>query len=86
MTDKFRTHAEGLNSPPQEVFAVTPDDAVDLARATRCLNVATSGAVRVTTLGGDTETLYIAAGITFPIRVARIWATGTTATGILGLL
>ncbi len=85
MADKFERYAEGLNSPPTHVFAITPDDLTDLPNAVRCLNVTTSGAVRVTTVAGDTETIHVAAGITFPIRAQRIWTTGTTATGIVGL-
>ena len=85
MADKFQGYAEGLNSPPSHLKAVTPDDTNDLPDASRCINVAGSGAVRVTTVAGDTETIYVAAGITFPVRAARIWATGTTATGIMVL-
>jgi len=85
MADKFQGYTEGLNSPPSHLKAVTPDDVNDLPDASRCINVAESGAVRVTTVSGDTETIYVAAGITFPVRAARIWATGTTATGIMVL-
>lgn len=82
MADKFQSFSEGLNSPPSHLFAVTPDDATDLPMASRGLNVATSGSIRVTTVQGDVETIYVAAGIVFPIRVTRIWSTDTTATGL----
>ncbi|PWJ12878.1 hypothetical protein SAMN05421539_11514 [Jannaschia seohaensis] len=39
--------------------------------------------MRVTTVGGSTEAIHIAAGVPFPIRVTRVWATG--ATGIVAL-
>lgn len=86
----FNGVPDGSTAPPCNGGAITPDDDNDLALTTRAINVAVSGAVRVTTLGtpedpGDTITLYIAAGIAFPIRAVRIYATGTTATGIVGL-
>ena len=65
--------------------AITPSDGTDLAAATRAINVSDPGYVKVTTVGGDTVTLYVAGGVTFPLRAARIWATGTTATEIVGL-
>lgn len=85
MTDIFSALSEGLESPPSNAFNVTADDAADLAFTTRGLNVAQSGNVRLTTLGGDTVTVALSAGIVFPIRANRIWATGTTATGIVAL-
>lgn len=85
MTDKFSTYAESLESPPSNLIAVTPDDAADLPSASRGLNVAQGGMVRVTTVGGTTGTLMIEAGGVFPLRATRIWATGTTATGIVAM-
>ncbi|MDJ1008325.1 MAG: hypothetical protein QNJ13_10925 [Paracoccaceae bacterium] len=85
MSDPFEGHQPSLESPALHVAEVTPDDAADLAWPSRALNVAQTGTVRVTTIGGETGTVYVAAGALFPIRVSRIWATGTTATGIVAL-
>lgn len=85
MADTFREYTPGLESPPSHLAAVTPSDTNDLATASRALNVEQNGFVRVTTVGGDTGTLFIAAGCTFPVRVRRVWSTGTTATGIVAL-
>lgn len=85
MTDTFDGYVLGLESPATNAFAIIPNDTTELPTVTRALNVATSGAVRVTTLSGDTVTLFVAAGGVMPIRVSRILATGTTATGIVGL-
>lgn len=82
MVDKFETYTESLSSPPRHLRSVTPDDANDLPVAGRCINVQVGGTIQVTTVAGDTGTIMVAAGITFPIRAQRIWATGTTATGI----
>lgn len=85
MADTFSSHTEGLNSPPSNLIAVTPSDSTDLPHVSRGLNVAQSGTVRVTTLGGTTADITIVAGIVMPLRVARVWASGTTATGIVAL-
>lgn len=86
MSDPFANHAPGLESPATLLAAITPDDSTDLAVPSRALNVLQSGTVQLTTTGGTTATLYIAAGIGFPVRARRVWATGTTATGIVAML
>lgn len=85
MADKFSAHAESLSSPPSHLMAVTPNDGQDLPHVSRGLNVLGTGTVRVTSAQGDTVTLTVAAGIVLPVRVRRIWATGTTATGIVAM-
>lgn len=79
------SRATGQTSPATRLMVVTPDDSLDLTFSTRALSVSQAGFVRVTTVGGDTGDVYIAAGVPFPLRVIRVWATGTTATGICGL-
>ena len=86
MSDPFNTHSQSLQSPATILAAVAPDDETDLVQPSRALNVATSGLIRVTTTGGSTATVFVAAGTAFPLRVTRIWATGTTATGIVAML
>ncbi|MCH2165776.1 MAG: hypothetical protein MK098_14160 [Marinovum sp.] len=44
-----------------------------------------AGTVRVTTVDGSELTVNVAAGVIFPIRAKRIWATGTTALNIAAL-
>ncbi|GAA6210053.1 hypothetical protein NBRC116601_33460 [Cognatishimia sp. WU-CL00825] len=85
MPDPFGTHSPGLESPASDIFSILPNDGVDLTTATRAINVAQSGMVRIQTVGGSTATLYVAAGIAFPVRARRVLATGTDATGIVGL-
>ena len=85
MEDIFKHHGSGLESPATRAHAVEPSDTADLPLASRALNVAQSGLVKVTTTKDTTAQIYIAAGVPFPIRVVRVWATGTTATGIVAL-
>lgn len=72
MTDVFEKFSSGLESPAAHLLAVTPSDTADLPRASRGLNVARDGMVRVTTVAGTVGTVYVAAGVAFPIRVLRI--------------
>ncbi len=83
--DRFKDFAIGLSSPAVGVEAIVPSDTEDLDEVTRAINVAGAGTVRVTTPDGTVADVYVAAGIAFPLRAARIWSTGTTATAIRGL-
>lgn len=85
MSDIFATHQAGLESPATRLSQITPSDNEDLAFATRAVAVGADGYVRVTTVAGDTGSIFIPAGMPFPVRVKRIWASGTTATDIVGL-
>lgn len=85
MPDPFASLRPGLESPASAAFPIIPSDSADLALSTRALNVAVSGNVRVQTVDGSIATLFVAAGVAFPIRVQRVLATGTTAQGIVGL-
>jgi hypothetical protein len=76
----------GAESPAVDAFAITPDNSNDLATVTRGIYVGVSGDLKVITLGGETVTFVgLAAGMIHPIRVARVLATGTTATSIVGV-
>lgn len=72
--------------PAVTVFEITPNDNVDLSQPTTALNVATPGTVRVTTLDGSVSDITVHPGQSFPIQVRRVWQTGTTATGLRGLV
>ncbi len=90
MSDEF-AYANGLTQagnrsvtgPIEKSATITPDNDNDIAIFGRALWVDVAGAVKVTLLSGDVDVLgAVAAGMWHPIRVKRVWATGTTATGI----
>lgn len=83
--DTFQGNMPSLQSPALKIEAITPSDTTDLSYTTRAINVATAGVVRVTTVDGTVGDVFVAAGVAFPIRAARVHATGTTAAGIRGL-
>lgn len=84
MTDHFKTHATGMSDPILNAAAVVPDDANDLGVTTRALFIGTGGNLRVTLVSGDTVTFANAGAGWHPLRVTRVWATGTAATNIVG--
>ena len=85
MIDQFQHHSAGLESPASHLQAVTPHDGENLAFITRAIAVGGEGFVKVTTVSGSVGTVFMAPGAPFPIRVSRVWATGTTATQIVAL-
>lgn len=86
MSDAFANRMRTPADPAVRLFSVTPNDLVDLPEATTALNVATPGTVHVTTIDGSQGHITIRPGQPFPIRAKRIWQTGTSATGIVGLV
>lgn len=74
------------SDPAVTVFDIVPDDGKDLPLLTTALNVATPGTVRITTDDASVADITIHPGVAFPIRARRVWQTGTTATGLRGLV
>jgi len=75
-------------SAAEHVFLITPHDVNDLAHPTVGISFAAAGALKVDTVGGETVTIpsgTLAAGAIHPLRVTRVYATGTGATGIIGV-
>ena len=85
MADAFATRTRKPSDPAMTVFEVIPDDDNDLARVTLALKVATPGKLRVRTQDGAISDILIQPGYAFPLRVRRVWETGTTATGVRAL-
>lgn len=72
--------------PAVHAFSITGNDGSDLTFVTRGLYVGAAGDVKIDMLGGETVTFSsLSAGVIHPIRAKRVYSTGTTATGILGV-
>ena len=84
--DRFAAYSSGLDSPASDVFPITPDDDTDLAVATRAIRADTGGNVVLVAMAGPERTCRFADGETRAIRATRIKATGTTATGLEGMV
>lgn len=73
--------------PLEGGFSVTPDDNTDFPKKTRAIYVGTTGDLAVVMANGNTITFTdIAAGVFHPLQVIRVLSTGTTATGIIGMV
>lgn len=87
MPDRFEQQT-GLTAPGLNAFDAyaAKSDSVDLAINTRAIYVGTAGDVKVNMVGGGTVTFKnVPAGSLLPIRVQRLWSTGTAVTDCIGL-
>lgn len=84
--DTFRKHTRSLTSPPEHAAEITPSDLDDLPFATRALYIGGQGDVAVRMQAGDVVTLNnLQPGTLIPLRVVQVRASGTSASGIVGL-
>lgn len=73
-----------LDSPYVSCEAVTPSDEDELAVVSRAIFTGDGGTMSVIMLDGtQADFVNLAAGLTIPIRVRQVKATGTDATNIL---
>ena len=86
MSDKFSNYHSGLESPAERAFAITGSDSTDLTVFPRAIYVGGAGNVKVVTLGGDEVTFNgVLAGTILPVRVKKVFSTGTSATNLIGV-
>jgi hypothetical protein len=70
---------------PAGAFAITTSDANNLQNVA-VVYVGGAGNIKVTTANGDVATFNgLNAGTVLPVQVLRVWATGTTATTLIGI-
>ncbi len=82
MTNPFSGRALALNGPALDLIPVTPDDATDLPHVATAIYVETGGQLRFLTAAGADRTVAVGDMSILPVGAARVFATGTTATGI----
>lgn len=71
----------------RELVEITPSDTVSLVEAVRAVYVGVGGNLSIVPLNGPAVTLTaVQGGSILPIGAARINATGTTASSLVGLL
>ena len=86
MADEFSSYREGLSDVADNAAAVTPNDSSDLSTTARALYIGTGGDLKVTLVGSGTVTFSsYPSGTWMPLRVQRVFASGTTATGIVAV-
>ncbi len=67
-------------------FAITPSNSVDLAQPTIAIYLGTPGDLKIDALETGTEITFknLANGVFHPIRAKKVYATGTSASDIIG--
>lgn len=75
-----------LDGPFHQAITVTPDDTNDLVNVCRGVMVGAAGTLHCTLADDATPvTLQVQPGFTYRLMLSRVWATGTSATGIVAL-
>ena len=83
MNNPFQNRVPNLSGPATDIVPVSPSDAADLETVALALYVETGGDVVIKAVnGGAARTVTVADFSVLPVGVARVYATGTTATGI----
>jgi hypothetical protein len=80
------TSGQGSGEPAVGAFPINPSDTAQLDQLVRAVYVGVGGNVTLETVNGSIVTLIGVVGGTYiPIVVIQVFATGTTATGLIGL-
>lgn len=88
MSDEFSNYQAGLDSPASNAFDAyaLKSDTVDLTTFTRAIYTGSGGNIKVDMVGSGTVTFVsVPAGAVLPIRISRLYSTGTAATDVIGL-
>ena len=85
MADPYASYASWAPGTVNNAAVVVPSDTADLPIVATMLGIGVGGLIKVTTAGGQTVSLTVTPMYLVPVRVVRVWATGTTASGIVAL-
>lgn len=86
MTDNFAARSELITSPGRNAFTITPHATNEISPLPRSVRFDGAGTVALRTVDGAADiSITVAAGETLDWRIQYIRATGTTATGIVGI-
>jgi hypothetical protein len=84
--ESFKYRSASITGPATMIVTVTPNDDVDLSPGvSRGLFVGTAGNLRVQDAFGNIVELNSGSAQYHPLRVCRVYASGTTADGIIAL-
>jgi len=84
--DNHSGSSAGLESPAENIAAITPHDTNEITHMARGIYVGGAGDVKVTTRGGTTATFVgVPAGTILPVRAKIVFAIGTSATDLVAM-
>lgn len=77
---------EGLHGT--SAFSIAPNDSADLASITNAVYVGFTGNVNLVCSGNTTPVVFfnVPGGSILPLKVKRVYASGTTASGLVGIV
>lgn len=79
----MEVNRHGSDAPAGHAFHITPNDSTVFANHARCLLLENSGLMKVDMLGGEEGVILpLQAGFN-PVQVTKVYATDTTATGLI---
>ena len=84
MVNPFLTFERHISGPATAMVPITPSDTVDLNTTAVALYIESGGTVRFKSVSGRESTVQVGNFSTIPVGVVKVFATGTTATGIHG--
>ena len=86
--DKFKFQNRDIASPSDDFFEITPDDGADLSEVVRQIYVGTGGDLTIVSREGTEVPLVgVPSGSWVgPAFIARVKATGTTASDLVGFI
>ena len=79
MSDNFKGHQRGLDSPGESHQAITPHDTDPVVPRPRALWCNSAGSLVLEDAAGTALTYFVQAGQIIPFRAVKVRATGTTA-------
>jgi hypothetical protein len=77
------------SAPARKVAAITPHNTNELTLVARSLYITTGGDLKITAVDdvdADAVTITVPDNFILPVVVKKVFATGTTATGIFALI
>ncbi len=86
-TDTFEGIHADLTFPAESGEAIVPNDNEDIEFLPRAIHAGSDGTIRGIFKNSDAPVdLVVRAGVAYPYRLKRVLSTGTTATGLVGML
>lgn len=85
--DRFKKHNPSLEYPTDAMVVITPNDDVELTKPIRAISVGVPGTLRVLNYDGSEviiPTSVVTRMLILPARIKKVFATGTSATDIIG--
>lgn len=77
--------ARASDGPGDDAYMITPANSL-LAQPVRALYITGAGDIAIITRSGASRTLTVPANFSLPVGVTQVSSTGTTATGIIGIV